>query len=193
MSTPRPPCTVQISRADDQRSRADSAGLIHGIANDPAPQPLIVELIPAELRDRRQWVTWRYTTRGGKRTKVPHQTNGEKAAADAPHTWTTFDLALAGYERGTFDGVGYVFAADDPYFGVDIDNVKRDPERLVWALEIVQRFGSYAEWSPSGNGIHIIGRGKLPGGGRNDQKLGLEVYDRGRFFTVTGHLVEVRP
>ena len=76
---------------------------------------------------------------------------------------------------------------------VDIDHATRDPHRLTWALEIVRRFDSYAEWSPSGTGIHIIGRGRLPGGGRNDQEAGLEIYDRGRFFTVTGHRVEVRP
>lgn len=160
-----------------------------------APEP-VIEAIPPELRERRQWVPWRYERRGGKRTKAPYNAaTGRMAATDDPSTWATFDAALLALElgRGRYDGIGYVFAEDDPYFGVDIDHAGRDPERLAWALGIVRRFDTYAEWSPSGNGIHIIGRGRLPGGGRNDQKQGLEVYDRGRFFTVTGRTVEVRP
>jgi len=151
--------------------------------------------IPAELRERAQWVSWRYETPKGrsKPTKIPYRTNGQKAASDDASSWTTFDDALAAYRRGGFDGIGYVFSAEDPYFGVDLDNITNDPQRLVWALEIVQRFDSYAEWSPSGNGIHIIGRGRLPGGGRNDQERGVEAYDRGRFFTFTGRVVEVAP
>src|SRR5699024_2621495 len=45
--------------------------------------------------------------------------------------------------------------------------------------------GSYSEISPSGNGIHIIAKGELPKGGRRKGKI--EVYDSGRFFTVTGN------
>jgi putative DNA primase/helicase len=151
--------------------------------------------IPRELRDRDQWGCWRAKRRPGKPkpTKVPYRTDGTNASTTDPSTWTTFREALDAYRRGGFDGIGYFFSADDPYVGVDIDHARRDPERLAWALGIVRRFGSYAEWSPSGWGIHIIGRGRLPGGGRNDQKQGLEVYDRERFFTFTGRPVEAAP
>lgn len=158
-------------------------------------QPIIVEAIPGELRDRDQWVCWRRATRNGTLTKIPLQTDGAPAAVDAPATWAPFDQVVAalGRSRPRFHGVGYVFSVDDPYVGVDIDHATTDPDRLTWALGIVNRFDSYAEWSPSGTGIHIIGRGALPGEGRNNRDLGLEIYDRGRFFTVTGRIVEVRP
>jgi putative DNA primase/helicase len=174
---------VSVSHAD--------AGAQYRAPSDPPD--LVVEAIPAELRDRDQWVCWRRASRGEKLTKVPYQTNGTKAATDDPSTWTTFDAALAAYRAGRFHGVGYVFSAEDPYVGVDIDHATADPDRLTWALGIVNRFDTYAEWSPSGAGIHIIGRGRLPGGGHNDQKQGLEIYDRGRFFTFTGNVVEVCP
>ena len=46
--------------------------------------------------------------------------------------------------------------------------------------------GAYVEHSPSGTGLHILGRGDIQIKGRNRRDLGLEVYTRERFFTVTG-------
>jgi putative DNA primase/helicase len=76
--------------------------------------------IPAELRERPQWVIWRLEVRDGKQTKVPYQAgaNGRASTTD-PGTWATFDQAVATADRA--DGIGYVFAADDPYTGVDLD------------------------------------------------------------------------
>jgi putative DNA primase/helicase len=143
--------------------------------------------IPPELIARDQWGCWRAKRKPGKPkpTKVPYQVDGTNASSTDPSTWTTFRAALEAYQRGGFDGIGYFFSAEDPYVGVDIDHARSDQERLAWALDIVR--------SPYGEGIHVIGRGRLPGGGRNDQKIGLEVYDRDRFFTVTGRRVEVGP
>jgi len=42
----------------------------------------------------------------------------------------------------------------------------------------------YVEISPSGNGIHIIVEGTVRGGGMRKGKV--EMYGRGRFFTITG-------
>ena len=44
---------------------------------------------------------------------------------------------------------------------------------------------SYAEYSQSGTGIHIIARGELPGGRR--RKGDVEMYQNGRFFVMTGN------
>jgi hypothetical protein len=156
------------------------------IASASPPTTIVVENIPQELRDREQWVLWRYESRKGRRTKVPKQADGTNAASDNPATWTTFDRAIEAYRRSGFDGIGYMFSKDDPYFGVDLDHIA---ERRAWALGIVGRFATYAEPSVSGEGIHIIGRGKMPAGGRNNQKEGIEAYDRGRFFTFTGQTI----
>ena len=55
-----------------------------------------------------------------------------------------------------------------------------------WAQKIVERVdGGYVEASPSGTGIHIITRGSVRDGGmRKGPKV--EMYSRGRFFTITG-------
>lgn len=51
-------------------------------------------------------------------------------------------------------------------------------------MEIVRKLDSYAEYSPSGTGVHIICRGQLPASGR--RRGSVEMYGHARFFTVTG-------
>jgi putative DNA primase/helicase len=109
--------------------------------------------IPLELRQRPQWVLWKYENRNGKPTKVPYAVNGDYAKVNEPSTWATFDEALA-----TGQGVGFVFTPEDPYTGIDLDHV-RDPETgLVSpeAWDIVRALDSYTEWSVSGTGLHIL-------------------------------------
>jgi putative DNA primase/helicase len=102
-------------------------------------------------------------------------------------TWATFEEAQKAFEAGHADGIGFVFSADDPCFGVDIDSCidAETGEITDQAAEIVRRLHSYTELSPSGTGLHIIGLGSLEGlEGR--RKGSVEMYDRGRYFTVTG-------
>jgi putative DNA primase/helicase len=153
------------------------------------PDKINVDAIPTELRDRPQWVVWRLEWRKGEKkpTKPPRQVTGSYARTNDPSTWTTFDAAFQAVRSGGFVGLGYVFAPDDPYTGTDLDRVI-DDKRVVepWAADIIQRLASYTELSPSGNGLHVIVRGSLPGPGR--KKGQLEMYDRERFFTFTGRL-----
>lgn len=50
---------------------------------------------------------------------------------------------------------------------------------------------SYTEVSPSGTGLHVLLEGSVPSGGH--RKNGVEMYDGGRFFTMTGRHVEGTP
>lgn len=145
--------------------------------------------IPEELKVRPQWVVWRCElNKDGKLTKVPYTTATRKASHSDPATWLSFDAAWALYERDGFDGVGYVFSPEDPYCGIDLDGKGPDGLPKEKQLAIAQRFSSYTERSPSDTGVHIIVKAKLPGGGR--KKGPIEIYDRTRYFTVTGHVVE---
>jgi len=165
----------------------------------PRPPRSCIDILasPAPLRRRDQWAAFRYGFRDGSWTKIPKQPNGKNARSNDPKTWSPFKVAWAAFEADpTLDGIGYFFSEDDPYCFVDIDKVKSSPERLAWALGIVERFGTYAEWSVSDNGLHLIGEGRMPDAdgtpqkGRNDQKKGLEAYSRRRFATFTGKVVE---
>lgn len=145
------------------------------------------ETIPEELKARSQWVVWRLEEREGKPTKVPYYAVDRKASSTDPTTWLPFDVDWALYERGGFDGVGFVFTLDDPYCGIDLDAGLPEPERQI----ILQRFGSYCEVSPSSRGQHIIVKATLPGGGR--KRGHLEIYDRARYFTITGRRLLASP
>lgn len=52
--------------------------------------------IPAELRQRPQWVLWRLEERDGKLTKVPYRAADptRTASTTEPGTWATFEAAL---------------------------------------------------------------------------------------------------
>ncbi|MBY7111398.1 DNA primase [Bacillus sp. 17RED48] len=147
--------------------------------------------IPAELKALPQWILWKFETRNGKQTKVPCQVTGEMAQANNRRTWSTFATAVKFYLEGDYDGIGFVFSRQDSYIGIDIDKCVVDGKTNAFATEIIDTLDSYTEFSPSGNGIHIIIRGGLPqsvlGTGRKNTKHGLEIYSYGRFFTFTGN------
>lgn len=138
---------------------------------------------PQELAERKQWVCWGAD-------KIPFQTNGQPAKSSDPATWNTLEACQA--TNGQFLGIGFVFSESDPLVGIDLDNCIDPWTRSIdpWALEVIEACNSYAEFSPSGNGIHIFCRGELPGGkGRKLTVSGnkkIELYDRGRYFTFTG-------
>lgn len=143
---------------------------------------------------RRQWVCWRYEERDGKKTKVPYApVTGRRASSRDPSTWGGYEEAVrAAKERG-MSGVGFVFTAEDDLCGVDLDGCL-DPETGEierWVQEIVEELDSYTEISPSGTGVHILLRARLPEG--RNRKGRFEAYDRGRFFTVTGRHLSGTP
>ena len=143
--------------------------------------------IPLALKERPQWVLWRRERRHEKLTKVlKNARTGRSAESDEPGTWSTFDEAVEGLEVfGECDGIGYVFASDDPYVGIDLDSCAGDEGELAeWAQQIVDSVNSYTEYSPSRKGVHTIARGTLPPGRR--RKGPFEMYSEGRYFTITG-------
>ena len=152
------------------------------------------ERVPSELRNETRWVCWRETDRDGKPTKVPIDPHtGGFASVDDPETWGGFDEATAAAEADDIDGIGFVFIDGDTVAGVDLDDV-RDPADgtlSAAATDIVETLDSYTEVSPSGTGLHVLIRGFVPPG--RTRHGGIELYDTGRFFTVTGDHIDRTP
>ena len=153
----------------------------------PGVQLPDLQHFPPELKALPNWVCWRYQERGGKRTKVPYSPRGGAAKSNDPSTWATLPEAQGAAERGQCDGIGFMF--DGTCFGVDIDHCI-DPdtgEITAEALAIAKALHSYTEFSPSGTGLHILCSGAIPTEGKRGRRKGaVEVYGKGRFFTVTG-------
>ena len=138
--------------------------------------------IPQELKDLEQWVCWKgIINEKGKISKIPiNPKTGGGAMSNNPATWSDFQTALKAAETLKLQGVGFVF--DEGYFGVDLDNATDELKQ-----EFITKLQSYTEISVSGNGIHIICRGKLPDGSRRKGKI--EMYDTRRFFVMTGNAI----
>jgi putative DNA primase/helicase len=148
------------------------------------------DTVPIELRSKQQWVCWRYEERDGKPTKVPYTPAGPHAKTNDPSTWSSFETVVRAANK--FDGIGYVFNGD--YFGVDLDSAYDDSNQLKpWAADIVNSCKTYTEISPRGKGLHLLSSGALPedctGRNRKYHDGKVEIYSRGRFFTVTGKAI----
>lgn len=136
---------------------------------------------------RPQWALWRKEQRSGKTTKMPYQVRHPNlnASHSDPATWASFDEAVSVLSRGEHDGLMFAFSETDNLVGVDLDDCIKDGVLEPWAARIVEAFASYSELSPSGKGLHIILKGKLPGEKKGRKKGPVEVYEALRFFTVT--------
>lgn len=108
----------------------------------------------------------------------------------------TYEEARRVQRAGGFAGVGLVMSKDDDLIGIDLDNaIMNDGTVKDWAAAIICQVNSYTEVSPSGTGLHIWIRGQLPAGGSR-RKVGdglLEVYEKARYFTVTGRHLDGTP
>lgn len=139
--------------------------------------------VPAAMTEVPRWVNWRYEDRGGpKPTKVPLRsaTDGYAKSTD-PRTWGPFAVAVGRLrDDRRVHGVGFVLG--DGWVGTDLDGCGL--ELTGDAKGICDWLESYTERSPSGQGVHVICRGRLPGPGR--KRADKEMYDAGRYFTVTG-------
>jgi hypothetical protein len=159
------------------------------------------------MQQRTQWVVWRYESRNGKPQKIPYTPNGQRAETNNPATWTTYEAVTNAVRnnKGQWAGIGYVFSEDDPYCGIDFDAcITPDGSLAAWAAPWIHMFKSYAEVSPSGTGIKVFLKGKKPdkckskvtprnaphifGDAQRDgeKEPAIEVYDQGRYFTITG-------
>lgn len=166
--------------------------------------------IPAELKELPQWVLWQVEERDGGQTKVPYSPVGDRAKTDDPSTWSRFDEAFQRYQEAGLAGIGFVFAAAGQLVGIDLDGCRNPDDGTIdsWALQLLERFPTYAEISPTGTGVKLFLKGSLPtektgkrtgehnapeGEGYGGKRPGIEAYQRGRFFAVTGRRLPASP
>lgn len=151
---------------------------------------------PKELTALPQWICWRLEPdpNGGKDRKVPYDPKScKKASTTAQTSWASLAETMNASKKYNYSGIGFVFTRQDSIIGVDIDHCIKDGKLNDVAKEIVSRFPSYTEISPSGAGLHIFYLGEMPGRGNKNSKYGVEMYAQSRYFTMTGKRVEGTP
>jgi putative DNA primase/helicase len=149
-----------------------------------------------------QWVNYKNVLRRATKKRKAHidklpinPRTGELADTTNPVTWGTYEEAVAGLARFSVHGLGFVFVKRDGatlfVIGSDFDTCGEIRTGRIDPVihDLLTTLNSYAEWSPSGTGIHVIAYGgPLPAEGRKTTFEGrkVEMYDEGRFFTMTG-------
>ena len=168
----------------------------------PQPDALAVEFaaLAETLTDRDAWVCWEYVWKHDREgwTKLPiDPSTGDAASSTDSETWSSFEEAQQHYrETEQTDGVGYVVSEEDIIVGVDLDDCvdAASGEIDSWAREVVDSIPSYWERSPSGTGLRGFGLGYLPDGKTRadveDADGHIEVYETGRYLTLTGKQLE---
>jgi putative DNA primase/helicase len=158
-----------------------------------------------ELRQRRAWLAWEWVAskkQDGKPRKVPvyaagpqkgRWRNGEQNSPDDLASLATFDQAQRFAKATKRAGVGLALRADLGVVCLDFDNVVQAGAVDADVAALVQ--DTYAEFSPSGNGVRAIVLGELPDGWRDRKEKesnepgakGFETFVVKGFVTITGN------
>ncbi len=154
---------------------------------------------PAALADRPIWLIWRleakpdnpdkllkvpYYAKGGKRSGVQGRPEDRAQLVD-------FKTAIAAAEKRNFTGVG-LSLLDGDITGLDFDNCVIDGKLLPEVEAMVA--GTYAEYSPSGTGVHAFVLGNMTGNNKSiatREQFGLEAFSTKGFLTFTGKPLEI--
>jgi hypothetical protein len=175
----------------------------------PAIDEVQLDNIPEGLRSVDRWFLWRYTmSNKGKWQKMPTKCgkflrNGQSTNGDGG-TFTSFEEATKwlSYHNDNGDNVGLALGLgikgeDGNWLGIDLDGCFYDDGQIApWAVRILDAIGSiaYVEISPSGQGLKATMNGSKPEGmigcvrKFEGTKRQVEVYDKDRFWTVTGDI-----
>ena len=154
--------------------------------------------VPAPLRDLPLWLVWAYEQHPGdkKPRKMPQYSGGGRRAgvqgsAKDLGNLTVFSTARDAATRRGLDGVGFAPTTDAGVIALDFDNCVKDGKVDQTVLELVA--GTYAEYSPSGNGVRAFFSG--PSGLLGNRKshglpFGVEAFSSTGFVTVTGAMLD---
>lgn len=156
-----------------------------------------------DLKQHNRWVCWKLTKVPGrlKPAKVPYTPAGRKAACDDPSTWSSYAECIA--VAAEFSGVGYALGGG--VFGVDIDECcdAVTGKFTSESRDVVIALDTYAEYSYSGDGCHLLGVGDLDEKYRKNKRKvivkavpgckQIEIKSDGFYFVYTGRHISKTP
>lgn len=155
--------------------------------------------VPEPLRELHAWLMWRYEhfTGEAKPRKIPYWADGTRrhgtqgGPVDRARL-TTFVAARDAAARNGFDGVGFAPLADFGYTFLDFDNCVDGGGNIPAEIEAIAS-RTYAEYSPSGNGIRVALRGDLGNhkSHATPEQYGVETFSSSGFVTLTGNILPI--
>ncbi len=148
-----------------------------------------------------QWVVWKYGT-ADRETGEPKKVllnaqpsaNNAYANCDNKLTWGSYAQAQDRCEASQtwkvpLQGVAFALSKNGIVI-LDLDHCIHDGMIDAGVQDIIDTINSYTELSPSGTGVHIIVYGNIPA---NVNHNGVEMYDQGKFMSVTGKHLSSTP
>lgn len=152
--------------------------------------------VPAPLRDLPMFLVWRYEARYAddpKPLKVPYYALGNKrvgkqGSPEDRGKLVPFHVARDQAVKRGMDGVGMALLPGEDITALDFDNCVAEDGSIP--PDILAAIGNtYAEYSPSGNGIRALLRGNI--GNRKSPTTptlyGMETFSTNGFVTLTGN------
>lgn len=167
----------------------------------PISPHLAQVVCPPELKGLRGWLMWRYERHAGdaKARKIPYYAGGGRRAgvlggSEDRERLTTFDAAIAAAARAGFTGVGFCPLPEFDITALDFDDVTGDPARFAEIESLIAEAGTYAEYSPSGNGVRAFVTGRF-GNNKSHRDSGapytFETFSTKGFVTFTGNVLPI--
>ena len=161
--------------------------------------PIILPPALAPLAVEKRWMVWKWITgKNGKLTKPPFRADRPRqhASSTDPSTWCDLPTAMRAYTGEQCDGIG-VALVNFNLGAFDLDDCRDATTGALhpWALDKIERSGSYAEVTPSNTGVRIIG---LAAGAIVHRKfavpqangVSVELYRKAeRYITITGQQI----
>ena len=154
------------------------------------------QVLPKQMRSAKRWLLHS--------VKIPYYVNGSRRSGklDSPEEvarLATFDDVLAALRAAPnrWAGIGIALGGDgaDIIAGIDLDGCVSESGKLACTTDVKRiikqaiKDGCYIERSPSGRGLHIMGRTTVPFRTIASGEDGIEAYWGKRFFTVTADCV----
>jgi hypothetical protein len=140
----------------------------------PLNLSLLTANVPQSLQEARQWIPWRAELCPTGAKKIPVNPNGQSISAVDPRNWLRFEDACSIVDRKGMSGIGlalpsraligYDLAFPLVAFDVDWKRCPNGEPEIIPARfqELVARFHTYSEFSPSRKGLRMLVSGKLP-------------------------------
>lgn len=165
-------------------------------AESPLAKEWEQSLVPHELRLLNRWTSFllSFNKEKGKYDKVPLKWRG-RAQSTNPQSWSSWSgiLQMANKHGDKKLAPAFALSADDDIGVIDLDHViNANGQWNPVAAKLVDKFKTYAEFSVSGDGLHLFFRGQTTLNGNetivvDGKELDIEIYNKSRFICMTGN------
>ncbi len=174
-------------------------GSAEAVATNASLYKVKFETIPEKMKRCKNFINWKLveSEKDGKKKfdKVPMNGSEIQISVTNAENYVELDTAKKRAAKKNL-GLGFAITPSSGLVGIDIDHC-RDAEGNLSELakNIADRCNSYTEYSPSGNGIHIwIEDSDIENIKKcRNSDIGLEIYTKDRYFTVTGNHMDGSP